>query len=177
MMVFPVIICVVRISQWSIHKWEPDEMGTFRTCGTLASLRTNSESAPCLQEQTEEEWRKQKSVWMQQTDQRAAWREVLWCFCIFVCLCRGVFSGKQPCFKKKCKAEEDTPGKEMESKAKARDRQGRWQGAEGQLRSTVCRGCWRQWEASRRTEVFLTHLASFFTWISILTNLLEQFGV
>lgn len=84
MMVFPVIICVVRISQWSIHKWEPDEMGTFCTCGTLASLRTNSESAPCLQEQTEEEWRKQKSVWMQQTDQRGAWREVLWCFCIFV---------------------------------------------------------------------------------------------
>lgn len=65
--------------------------------------RTKPETPPCLQKQTEEERRKLKSMWIQQTEQREAWCKVLWCFCIFICLCYRVFNGKQPYFRKNVK--------------------------------------------------------------------------
>ena len=76
MMVLPIIMRVVRIFQRSIQKWEPDEMGTFQThrisfcLRTFTGKRTNPDTAHCLQKQTEEEWKKLKSMWIQQTDQR-----------------------------------------------------------------------------------------------------------
>lgn len=73
MMVLPIIIHVVRIFQWSIQKWEPDEMGTFQANGisfclrTFTGKRTNPEATPCLQKPTEEEWKKLKIMWIEQT--------------------------------------------------------------------------------------------------------------
>jgi len=120
MIVLPVIIWVVRVFQWSIQNWQPDEMGTFQTCRmsfclrTFTGKRTKPETTPCLQKQTEEVWKKLKSTWIQQTDQREAWCKLLWCMCFFVCLCYRVFNGEQPYIRKNCKAEKDITGKEIE---------------------------------------------------------------
>lgn len=69
MMGLPIIIHVVRIFQWSAQKWETDEMGTFQAHGirTFTGKRTNPEATPCLQKPTEEEWKKLKSMWLEQT--------------------------------------------------------------------------------------------------------------